>query len=134
MALSGILYLCYSDSGLILCSWRTWFSYMYSDDQNKLSFLNTSDFLFQSMHFFLFSFVLEAFLLFSSGCVVPGAGAFEVAVADALVKHKPSIKGRAQLGVQAFADALLVIPKVKDVQFTLGVCVTSCPMTLIYCF
>ncbi|KAF6715789.1 T-complex protein 1 subunit zeta [Oryzias melastigma] len=46
------------------------------------------------------------------GCVVPGAGAFEVAVADALVKHKPSIKGRAQLGVQAFADALLVIPKV----------------------
>uniref|UniRef100_A0A7N8XLQ1 Chaperonin containing TCP1, subunit 6A (zeta 1) n=1 Tax=Mastacembelus armatus TaxID=205130 RepID=A0A7N8XLQ1_9TELE len=46
------------------------------------------------------------------GCVVSGAGAFEVAVADALVKHKPSVKGRAQLGVQAFADALLVIPKV----------------------
>ena len=41
-----------------------------------------------------------------------GAGAFEVAVADALVKHKPNVKGRAQLGVQAFADALLVIPKV----------------------
>uniref|UniRef100_A0A8C4INV5 T-complex protein 1 subunit zeta n=1 Tax=Dicentrarchus labrax TaxID=13489 RepID=A0A8C4INV5_DICLA len=46
------------------------------------------------------------------GSVVPGAGAFEVAVADALVKHKPNVKGRAQLGVQAFADALLVIPKV----------------------
>uniref|UniRef100_A0ACB8ECY2 T-complex protein 1 subunit zeta n=1 Tax=Sphaerodactylus townsendi TaxID=933632 RepID=A0ACB8ECY2_9SAUR len=46
------------------------------------------------------------------GCVVPGAGAVEVAIADALVKHKPSIKGRAQLGVQAFADALLIIPKV----------------------
>ncbi|XP_044311983.1 T-complex protein 1 subunit zeta [Varanus komodoensis] len=46
------------------------------------------------------------------GCVVPGAGALEVAIADALVKHKPSIKGRAQLGVQAFADALLIIPKV----------------------
>lgn len=43
-----------------------------------------------------------------------GAGAFEVAVADALVKHKPNVKGRAQLGVQAFADALLVIPKVRD--------------------
>nr|XP_061801438.1 T-complex protein 1 subunit zeta-like isoform X2 [Nerophis lumbriciformis] len=46
------------------------------------------------------------------GCVVPGAGALEVALADALVKHKASVKGRAQLGVQAFADALLVIPKV----------------------
>lgn len=46
------------------------------------------------------------------GCVVPGAGAFEVAVADGLVKHKPNVKGRAQLGVQAFADALLIIPKV----------------------
>lgn len=53
------------------------------------------------------------FILVSSGCVVPGAGAFEVAVADALVKHKPNVKGRAQLGVQAFADALLVIPKVR---------------------
>uniref|UniRef100_A0A667X192 Chaperonin containing TCP1, subunit 6A (zeta 1) n=1 Tax=Myripristis murdjan TaxID=586833 RepID=A0A667X192_9TELE len=46
------------------------------------------------------------------GSVVSGAGAFEVAVADALVKHKPNVKGRAQLGVQAFADALLIIPKV----------------------
>uniref|UniRef100_A0A8B9H8D9 Chaperonin containing TCP1, subunit 6A (zeta 1) n=1 Tax=Astyanax mexicanus TaxID=7994 RepID=A0A8B9H8D9_ASTMX len=46
------------------------------------------------------------------GAVVAGAGAFEVAVADALVKHKPKVKGRAQLGVQAFADALLIIPKV----------------------
>lgn len=47
-----------------------------------------------------------------AGCVVPGAGALEVAVANALVKHKPNVKGRAQLGVQAFADALLIIPKV----------------------
>jgi len=46
------------------------------------------------------------------GSVVAGAGAFEVAVADALKKHKSSVKGRAQLGVQAFADALLIIPKV----------------------
>uniref|UniRef100_A0A8C1W684 Chaperonin containing TCP1, subunit 6A (zeta 1) n=1 Tax=Cyprinus carpio TaxID=7962 RepID=A0A8C1W684_CYPCA len=38
-------------------------------------------------------------------------GALEVAAADALVKHKPKVKGRAQLGVQAFADALLIIPK-----------------------
>uniref|UniRef100_A0A6Q2XMK0 Chaperonin containing TCP1, subunit 6A (zeta 1) n=1 Tax=Esox lucius TaxID=8010 RepID=A0A6Q2XMK0_ESOLU len=46
------------------------------------------------------------------GSVVPGAGAFEVAVHDALINHKPKVKGRAQLGVQAFADALLIIPKV----------------------
>uniref|UniRef100_A0A8C9D044 T-complex protein 1 subunit zeta n=1 Tax=Phocoena sinus TaxID=42100 RepID=A0A8C9D044_PHOSS len=46
------------------------------------------------------------------GCVVPGAGAVEVAMAEALIKYKPSVKGRAQLGVQAFADALLMIPKV----------------------
>ncbi|XP_059989248.1 T-complex protein 1 subunit zeta-2 [Lagenorhynchus albirostris] len=46
------------------------------------------------------------------GCVVPGAGAVEVAIAEALVTYKHSIKGRARLGVQAFADALLVIPKV----------------------
>jgi len=45
-------------------------------------------------------------------CVVPGAGAFEVAAHGALVKHKETIKGRARLGVQAYADALLVIPKV----------------------
>lgn len=44
--------------------------------------------------------------------MIPGAGALEVAVANALVKHKPNVKGRAQLGVQAFADALLIIPKV----------------------
>ncbi|XP_012665183.1 T-complex protein 1 subunit zeta-2 [Otolemur garnettii] len=46
------------------------------------------------------------------GCVVPGAGAAEVAIAEALLVYKHSIKGRARLGVQAFADALLIIPKV----------------------
>uniref|UniRef100_A0A8D0LIV4 T-complex protein 1 subunit zeta-2 n=1 Tax=Sus scrofa TaxID=9823 RepID=A0A8D0LIV4_PIG len=46
------------------------------------------------------------------GCVVPGAGAVEVAIAEALAAYKHSIKGRARLGVQAFADALLIIPKV----------------------
>ncbi|XP_004385473.2 T-complex protein 1 subunit zeta-2 [Trichechus manatus latirostris] len=46
------------------------------------------------------------------GCVVPGAGAVEVAIADTLVTYKNSVKGRARLGVQAFADALLIIPKV----------------------
>ncbi|KAM6163306.1 T-complex protein 1 subunit zeta-2 isoform 2-T2 [Rhynchocyon petersi] len=46
------------------------------------------------------------------GCVVPGAGAVEVAIAESLATYKHSVKGRARLGVQAFADALLIIPKV----------------------
>ncbi|KAJ9075691.1 T-complex protein 1 subunit zeta [Entomophthora muscae] len=43
--------------------------------------------------------------------VVPGAGAFQVACSAHLTKFKDSVKGRAKMGVQAFADALLVIPK-----------------------
>lgn len=39
-------------------------------------------------------------------------GAFKVAVSDALVKHNPNVKGKVQLGVQAFADALVVMFKV----------------------
>ena len=44
--------------------------------------------------------------------MVPGAGAFEVAAYEALDKMRKTVKGRARLGVQAFANALLVIPKV----------------------
>ncbi|CAG8497539.1 316_t:CDS:10 [Ambispora gerdemannii] len=44
--------------------------------------------------------------------VVPGAGAFQVALAAHLTKYKDSVKGRAKMGIQAFADAMLVIPKV----------------------
>jgi len=44
-------------------------------------------------------------------CVIPGAGAFEVAAALHLQKVKGEIKGRAKVGAQAFADALLIIPK-----------------------
>lgn len=44
--------------------------------------------------------------------LIPGAGAFEVACAADLVKNaKKSAKGRSKMGVQAFADALLIIPK-----------------------
>lgn len=42
---------------------------------------------------------------------MPGAGAFEVAASAALMKFKETVKGRARLGVQAYAEALLVIPK-----------------------
>lgn len=45
------------------------------------------------------------------GSVVPGAGAFEIAVYSTLSEFKKTIKGRARLGVQAYANALLVIPK-----------------------
>lgn len=45
--------------------------------------------------------------------VVPGAGAFEIAAHSYLVNtFKKGVSGKAKLGVQAFADALLVIPKV----------------------
>ncbi|GLH03416.1 hypothetical protein R5R35_007104 [Gryllus longicercus] len=45
------------------------------------------------------------------GFLVPGAGAFEVAAYQALQKSKEEVKGKARLGVQAYAEALLVIPK-----------------------
>lgn len=45
-------------------------------------------------------------------CLVPGGGAFQIAAAQYLNDVvKKEAKGRAKLGVQAFADALLVIPK-----------------------
>ncbi|KIJ51435.1 hypothetical protein M422DRAFT_74292 [Sphaerobolus stellatus SS14] len=44
--------------------------------------------------------------------LVPGAGAFEIACAHHLTTvTKKNVKGRAKMGIQAFADALLVIPK-----------------------
>ncbi|KLO20363.1 chaperonin-containing T-complex zeta subunit Cct6 [Schizopora paradoxa] len=45
-------------------------------------------------------------------CLIPGAGAFEVACSTHLSGPvKKAAKGRAKMGVQAYADALLVIPK-----------------------
>lgn len=43
--------------------------------------------------------------------MVPGAGAFEVAAYRHLMLRKSAVSGRAKLGVQAFAEALLIIPK-----------------------
>lgn len=47
------------------------------------------------------------------GCVIPGAGAFQVSCAAHLSseKFRKDVKGKAKWGVAAFADALLVIPK-----------------------
>jgi len=45
------------------------------------------------------------------GAVIPGGGAFEVGAYCDLMKFKETVKGKSKLGIQAYADALLVIPK-----------------------
>ncbi|CAH0402817.1 unnamed protein product [Chilo suppressalis] len=48
-------------------------------------------------------------------CVIPGAGAFEIKANVELSKYKDTVKGKARLGIQAYAEALLVIPKILAV-------------------
>ncbi len=49
---------------------------------------------------------------YDDGAVLPGAGAFEAALCQRLLNEtRKKVAGRAKLGVQAFAEALLVIPK-----------------------
>ena len=43
--------------------------------------------------------------------VVPGAGAFEIACHQHLIEYSNTVRGRQALGVRAFAEALLVVPK-----------------------
>jgi T-complex protein 1 subunit zeta len=43
--------------------------------------------------------------------LLPGAGAFEVAAYCMLQKEMNQLKGRAKLGAQAYANALLIVPK-----------------------
>merc|ERR1711865_110111 len=43
--------------------------------------------------------------------VVPGAGAFEIAAHVHLDQFKRTVKGKARLGVEIFANALLIVPK-----------------------
>jgi len=43
--------------------------------------------------------------------LVPGAGSFEIACHADLMKYRDTISGRAKLGVQVFAEALLIVPK-----------------------
>ena len=43
--------------------------------------------------------------------LVPGAGAFEVSAYRMLMRRKSAVTGRAKLGVEAFANALLIVPK-----------------------
>jgi T-complex protein 1 subunit zeta len=45
------------------------------------------------------------------GYLVPGAGSFSIALNHHLMKFKDTVKGKAKMGVAAFAEAMLVIPK-----------------------
>merc|ERR1719446_984790 len=45
-------------------------------------------------------------------CVVPGGGTFEIAANEHLVQYaRTSVSGKVKLGVHAFADALLIVPR-----------------------
>lgn len=46
-----------------------------------------------------------------SKCIVPGAGAFEIAAANHLKNNLDKAEGRAKLGIEVFAESLLVVPK-----------------------
>ena len=54
-----------------------------------------------------------------AGCIIPGAGAFEVAASQELFKYKDTVKGKARLGIHAYAEALLIIPKILGMLFFL---------------
>jgi T-complex protein 1 subunit zeta len=44
--------------------------------------------------------------------ILPGGGAFEIACAEHLQQHsRTEVSGKVKLGVQAFADALLIVPR-----------------------
>jgi len=49
--------------------------------------------------------------VYNDGCVVPGAGAFEIAAHRHLEQFKETVKGKSQLGVEAMSQALLIVPK-----------------------
>jgi len=53
--------------------------------------------------------------------VVPGAGAFEIGAYCMLKKEAEKVKGRVKLGVLAYAEALLVIPKTLAINAGLDV-------------
>jgi thermosome len=46
-----------------------------------------------------------------TGAVVPGAGASEIAIADHVRRQAAGIEGRKQLAVEAFADAVDIVPR-----------------------
>lgn len=55
--------------------------------------------------------IRATFNVLKDDAVVHGAGAFEIAAYSNLKKFAEGVKGRAKLGILAFAEALLIIPK-----------------------
>lgn len=55
--------------------------------------------------------------VYDDKAVVPGAGSFEIACSVRLNEYCKEVQGKAKLGIQAFAEALLVIPKVPFSSF-----------------
>lgn len=50
--------------------------------------------------------------LYDDKAIIPGAGAFEIAANYALREYAQNVKGKEKLGIIAFAEAILIIPKV----------------------
>jgi len=53
--------------------------------------------------------------VYDDKAVVPGAGSFEIACHEHLTEYGKGVEGKAKLGIQSFAESLLVIPKVNIV-------------------
>lgn len=49
--------------------------------------------------------------VYDDNCVVDGAGAFEIAAYNNLKSYRDNIKGKQIMGIDAFAESLLIIPK-----------------------
>ena len=50
--------------------------------------------------------------VFDDQCVIPGAGAFEIYTRDKLLEYaKNEVNGKCIVGIEAFAESLLIIPK-----------------------
>ncbi|CCW61814.1 unnamed protein product [Phytomonas sp. EM1] len=65
---------------------------------------------------------------YDSSAVIAGAGAFEVALHEHLYNFANSVSGKQKMGISAYADALLVIPKVLAENS--GLDVQECLITL----
>ncbi|KAG5484131.1 hypothetical protein LSCM1_05986 [Leishmania martiniquensis] len=65
---------------------------------------------------------------FEASAVVAGAGAFEVALHDHLMKFADSVSGKQKIGIRAYADAMLVTP--KTLAENSGLDVQECLITL----
>ena len=68
---------------------------------------------------------------FIVGSVVPGAGAFEVAVSAALTEFKKTVKGRARLGVQVRSNEENKVFFIQTFIMQLTFTVTDIFMTMI---